>query len=115
MIGSVGGLTLKKTNLNIFANQKQPTSSLHIPSLIGQPQVGIQRMIDPTYHKINLLLSQQDESQVQIGSGSPLPTPGFRLPTHRSRINSDSETTIQKLRRRNYDLKQHIKHRPTEA
>ena len=56
-------------------------------SLIGQPQVAIQRMIDPAYHKINLLfmLSQQDESQVP----APQP-PGSQLPTHRSRLPTPS-------------------------
>ena len=49
MIGSVGGLILKFKIANNI-----------IPSLIGQPQMAIQRMSDPdpAYHQMNILFMQ---------------------------------------------------------
>ena len=81
VISSVGGLTLKNTNLNIYICKPKTTNT--IPSLIGQPQVAIQRMIDP-YHKMKLLfMLSQHESQVRVWF--PAPHPLARSPC-RSRL-----------------------------
>ena len=77
----MGGLTLKNTNLNIYICKPKTTNT--IPSLIGQPQVAIQRMIDP-YHKMKLLfMLSQHESQVRVWF--PAPHPLARSPC-RSRL-----------------------------